>query len=118
MDGQDLTTAAKSGLSAVVDQPKHAAPAEAAAPAAAPAPTEQPGLWDFLTAELGDAAHQVAVKLEADLPDLVSTLAGAAVAEAPALLGAVLKHPFMQHLEVQLPTASLGIVHGLLGLKL
>jgi hypothetical protein len=87
-----------------------------------PPPADDPvaagDLWGFLKSELSDEAHQVAQDLHGDMPQLLQKLATAAESEAPAILKAVLAHPFMQHLEAQLPTAALGIAHGLLGLVL
>jgi hypothetical protein len=75
-------------------------------------------LWDLLKSEMSDEAHQVAQDLAEDFPPLMHKLVEAAEHEVPAVMGAILRHPFMQHLEAQLPTATLGIVHGLLGLVL
>jgi hypothetical protein len=75
-------------------------------------------LWDLLKQELSDEAHQVAQDLAEDFPVLLHKLMGSVEDDLPDVLKAVLAHPFMQHLEAQLPTATLGIVHGLLGLVL
>ena len=90
------------------------------APSEAPAddPVAAGDLWGFLKNELSDEAHQVAQDLHGDMPQLLEKLANAAETEAPAILEKVLAHPFMQHLEAQLPTAALGNVHGMLGLVL
>lgn len=75
-------------------------------------------LWGFLKGELSAEAHQVAQDLHGDMPQLLQKLATAAEEAVPPVLKAVLAHPFMQHLEAQLPTAALGIAHRLLGLVL
>lgn len=87
-------------------------------PVAADAVEAPVDLWGLLKNELSEEAHQVAQDLAEDLPDLLHELMGAAEGQVPDLVKAVLAHPFMQHLEAQLPTATLGIVHGLLGLVL
>lgn len=75
-------------------------------------------LWGLLENELSEEAHKVAQQLADDMGPLMHKLAGAAAEEVPVIVGQVVKSPFMQHLEAQLPTATLGIVHGLLGLVL
>jgi hypothetical protein len=75
-------------------------------------------LMGFLKGELSDEAMKVAHQLLGDLPGMLQSMAGAAAADLPALTSAVLAHPFMQHLEAQLPAAALGVVHGMLGLAL
>lgn len=75
-------------------------------------------LWGLLKNELSEEAHQVAQDLAEDFPPLLHKLMAAAEDEVPALVKAALAHPLLQHLEAQLPTATIGIVHGLLGLVL